>query len=368
MPSVFQLELVANDSDFQVRATFDGDSATANAPKPNVSRLVKTLHDAIVTGSDVRRAESAKTTLLAKAKKLSRAGDNRIIQEVGQELFAFLLRPEIYYLYDRAVTANRPVRFSLLVNTRKLPVPWETLWNPTSKQFLVLDASLPFARSAVTRSTLRSGTRPIRVLIMISAAEELDGRPLARIDDVSEWLAIQKAFEPLIAAGLIELKRVESGNRADLIRHAAEGFDVFHFIGHGDVDKAGEGYLVFTEDGKFGRKVDAVDLRSCLDSTKRRPRLAVLNACNSAAAAGRDLYSNTAKILASQIPAVIGMQFAFSMPAAQMFSQTFYGALAGGYSIQDSLRQSRLLLQGIGPEWVTPVLYLSGEDGALVDG
>jgi CHAT domain-containing protein len=118
-------------------------------------------------------------------------------------------------------------------------------------------------------------------------------------------------------------------------------------------------------DGGYGDKVDAGTLRNILWSERRRLSLVVLNACNSATA-GRDVYGNTARTLAVNIPAVIGMQYPFSSRAAETFSESFYRAVADRFSIQAALRQARLMLQATGPEWITPVLYLGGNDGILV--
>jgi CHAT domain-containing protein len=144
--------------------------------------------------------------------------------------------------------------------------------------------------------------------------------------------------------------------------------DVFHFIGHGDFDKArNEGYLLFKEpDGAGGVPIYASDLRDHL-TVPWGPQLVVLNSCSSAQGAGGNLFSSTAALLSlGRIPAVVAMQFPITDRAAIAFSRSFYRWLGQGATVQRATRLARLSLRGLGPEWVTPVLYLRSPDGRLI--
>ncbi len=64
------------------------------------------------------------------------------------------------------------------------------------------------------------------------------------------------------------------------------------------------------------------------------------------------------------------MQFSISDVAAIAFARGFYTALAYGRGIDEAVRSGRIGILGIGRgtlEWVTPVLYLRGEDAHLFD-
>ena len=109
---------------------------------------------------------------------------------------------------------------------------------------------------------------------------------------------------------------------------------------------------------------------TCSTRPIRRPRLVVLNSCQSGAGGATDLFSGTAAALAhSGIRAVAAMQFSISDSAALAFARGFYAALAHGRGIDEAVRSGRIGILGLGRgtlEWVTPVLYLRG-DARLFD-
>ena len=147
---------------------------------------------------------------------------------------------------------------------------------------------------------------------------------------------------------------------------------VLHFIGHGAYDTdTDEGVLAFV--GRDGRadNVPATALADLLDEAEPTPRLVVLNSCQSGAGGTIDLFSGTAAALAhSGIHAVAAMQFSISDSAAIAFARGFYTALAHGRGIDEAVRSGRIGILGIARgtlEWVTPVLYLRGEDTRLFD-
>jgi hypothetical protein len=64
------------------------------------------------------------------------------------------------------------------------------------------------------------------------------------------------------------------------------------------------------------------------------------------------------------------MQFSISDTAAIEFARGFYAALAHGRGIDEAVRSGRIGILGIpwgALEWVTPVLYLRGEDTRLFE-
>ena len=67
------------------------------------------------------------------------------------------------------------------------------------------------------------------------------------------------------------------------------------------------------------------------------------------------------------IPAVIAMQFEISDPAALVFSQSFYQAIADGLPVDVATVEARraMFAEGNEVEWATPVLYLRSPDGRV---
>jgi len=95
----------------------------------------------------------------------------------------------------------------------------------------------------------------------------------------------------------------------------------------------------------------------------------VLNSCSSGEAGADDLFSSSgAALVHSGVSAVVAMQFAVSDPAAIAFARGLYAAIAHNRSVGEAVRIGRIAIEGTGPhtlEWVTPVLYLRGEDTPL---
>ena len=100
----------------------------------------------------------------------------------------------------------------------------------------------------------------------------------------------------------------------------------------------------------------------------RSLRLVVLNACEGARSARDDPFGGVAQALVRQgIPAVIAMQFEISDPAALVFSQSFYQAIADGLPVDVATLEARraMFAEGNEIEWATPVLYLRSPDGRV---
>jgi dipeptidyl aminopeptidase/acylaminoacyl peptidase len=113
-----------------------------------------------------------------------------------------------------------------------------------------------------------------------------------------------------------------------------------------------------------GRVVDL------LREARPMPRLVVLNSCSGAAGGPSDLFSSTAATLVrGGVTAVAAMQYKISDQAAMMFARGFYSAIARGRGVDDAVSSGRVAILGLGDqtlEWVTPVLYLRGQDSRLL--
>ena len=143
---------------------------------------------------------------------------------------------------------------------------------------------------------------------------------------------------------------------------------MLHFVGHGGYDEdAQDGALAL--EGASGRTwlVTGRDLGMMLQG-HRSLRLVVLNACEGARSARDDPLGGVAQALVRQgIPAVIAMQFEISDPAALVFSQSFYQAIADGLPVDMAMVEARraMFAEGNEVEWATPVLYMRSPDGRV---
>jgi CHAT domain-containing protein len=170
---------------------------------------------------------------------------------------------------------------------------------------------------------------------------------------------------------LIDLQWARAATWADLQAELLGGpWHVVHFIGHGDYfPDRDEGVLALT--GRDGRTdlVGADRFTALLAQADPTPRLVVLNSCSGAAVGATDLFSGTAAALVrGGITAVAAMQYEISDEAAIEFSRGFYTALAHGRGVDQALTSGRVAILATGEhtlEWLTPVLYLRGDQTQL---
>ena len=295
------------------------------------------------------------------------------VQGVGVRLFDATFTGDIRTAYrtSAAVAAERGkgVQIALRLDAPGLAaLPWEALFDSETQAYLCLKEPLvrhvpaPFSPPALTV------TPPLKVLGMISSPAGLPA-----LDVEAERGRLEEALRPHLDSGRVELHWLDdvswTGVHDKLLE---EEWHVLHFIGHGGYDtETDEGVLAFI--GRNGRAdyIPASRLADLLDEAEPTPRLVVLNSCQSGASGTLDLFSGTAAALAhSGIHAVAAMQYSISDDAAIAFARGFYKALAHGRGIDEAVRSGRIGILGLSRgtlEWITPVLYLRGEDTHLFD-
>ncbi len=295
------------------------------------------------------------------------------IQRVGVQLFEATFSGDIGTAYRTSMAVaserGRGVQLALRLTAPGLAaLPWEALFDPDTQTYvcrkepLVRQVPAPYAPPTLTVRP------PLRILAMISSP-----RGLPSLDVGAERERLEGALQHHLEAGRVELHWLDDVSWAGVHDKLLENeWHVLHFIGHGGYDtETDEGVLAFV--GRDGRAdyVTASSLADLLDEAEPTPRLVVLNSCQSGAAGIQDLFSGTAAALAhSGIRAVAAMQFSISDTAAIAFARGFYTSLAHGRTIDEAMRSGRIGILGIGRgtlEWVTPVLYLRGDDARLFD-
>lgn len=295
------------------------------------------------------------------------------VQGVGVRMFEAMFSGDVRTAYrtSAAVAAERGkgVQLALRLNAPGLAaLPWEALFDPETQAYLCLKEPLVRHVPAPHSPPALSITPPLRVLGMISSPGGLPA-----LDVEAERARLEEALRPHLDAGRVELRWLDdvswTGVHDKLLE---EEWHVLHFIGHGGYDtETDEGVLAFV--GRNGRAdyVPASRLADLLDEAEPTPRLVVLNSCQSGASGTLDLFSGTAAALAHNgIHAVAAMQYSISDDAAIAFARGFYKALAHGRGIDEAVRSGRIGILGLSRgtlEWITPVLYLRGEDTHLFD-
>ncbi len=295
------------------------------------------------------------------------------VQDVGVRLFEAIFSGDIRTAYrtSAAVAAERGrgVQIALRLDAPGLAaLPWEALFDSETQAYLCLKEPLVRHVPAPYSPPALSLTPPLRILGMISSPAGLPS-----LDVGAERSRLEDALRPHLDAGRVELHWLDDVSWTGVHDRLLEDeWHVLHFIGHGGYDTVtDEGVLAFV--GRNGRAdlVPASRLADLLDEAEPTPRLVVLNSCQSGASGTVDLFSGTAAALAhSGIHAVAAMQYAISDDAAVAFARGFYKALAHGRGIDEAVRSGRIGILGLSRgtlEWITPVLYLRGEDTRLFD-
>ena len=292
----------------------------------------------------------------------------RLFEAVFQGNVRDLLTASLNQIDDETY---RGLRIRLrLVNTPELNNwPWEYLYHPSLRQFVVLSTQTPLVRYLDLPRPPKSltVTPPLRLLVMIS-----DPKDYSRLNVAGEKDKIAKALNNLAGRGVLKVEWLETATLVELQNRLRklDPVHIFHFIGHGGWDtEKDDGYLLLTDEHGDGRKVDANRLATILGDHKSL-RLAVLNACEGARGSVTDPFAGTAVTLVNLgLPAVLAMQFEISDPAAIQMAQVFYESLADGLPVEGAVAEARKMIfaDGNDVEWGTPVLYLRANDGKLFD-
>jgi len=185
-----------------------------------------------------------------------------------------------------------------------------------------------------------------------------------------ELAEVRGALAALEASGLVKIQIEEHLTQTILQRRLREGFQVWHFIGHGAWSRDGRSGTLQFEDGTGSSKsVSAAELNILLN--RSGIRLIMLDACNSAELTVEPYRSVAPALVRAQIPAVIAMQFTVPQDATRAFAGEFYRALAEGLPIDACVTEGRKAVMnetGLrNPDWGIPVVYTRAPDGKLFD-
>ena len=295
------------------------------------------------------------------------------IQDVGRRLFDAVFQGDVHTAYRTsvAVASERGKGIQLVLRLTApglVALPWETLFDPETGTYLCRKEPLVRRVPARHAPAALAIEPPLRILGMVSSP-----RGLPALDVEAEKALLEDALRPQIDAGRVKISWVEPVTWSAVHdRLLSREWHVIHFIGHGTYDpETDEGLLAFVGNDGRTHNVPASSLADLIDEAEPSPRLVLLNTCSSGTGGRDDLFSGTAGALAhSGIHAVAAMQFEISDRAAIEFSRGFYAALAHGRRIDDAVRSGRIEILGLGQgtlEWVTPVLYLRGDDTRLFD-
>ncbi len=287
----------------------------------------------------------------------------------GGQLFDTLFQGDVRRLYDEARTRQRG-RLDLVL-TSMIPwiaeKPWEFAYDHGRKSFLATEET-HFIRNVLTNvpaDPIMRADGPLRILV-VSAQPVGFGR--LSIDQ--ELAVIQRGFEPLVEAGLVEIETLARATPSMIHGRLTTGkYQVVHFIGHGVYDeKRGEGCLIFVNENGGEYPLGERSVREIFRG--RGLSLVFLNACESGRGGRADFNKGVAQSLVARgLPSLVANQYSVLDSSATSFAQHFYWSLAQGMSLGQSAREARIavnyLLQGEPIDWAVPVVYARDANATL---
>jgi hypothetical protein len=360
--------------DLEVEVTFDeGRGYRVEVTSPSGGECAATVPFPLEERALERRLQGLRLALLSSAANVRRHAlpDERLVQELGAELFEWLFAGDARVLFDSSRQqaaregTDQWLRLVLRIRPPELAaLPWEFLYDTRRDDYLSL--SNPLVRYPEVLEPIRplAVSPPLRILGMVarpSDRSELD------VELEKQWLL--QAVSDLTDDGRVEVTWVPGQTWRELRRAInQQQWHVFHFIGHGGFDReTGEGFIALGEDGGTYRL--AASKLAQLLGPHHSLRLVLLNSCESAQVDNRELFSSTATALMRRgIPAVLAMQYEISDRAAIEFARAFYEAVADGLPVDLGVRDARLAMSLARPnslEWGTPVLYLRPSSGQI---
>lgn len=300
--------------------------------------------------------------------------EEQAVQDFGYALFMALLPGEVRSRYDvsqrEAVRQGAGLRIKLRFQSPEMAaLPWEFIYDPRHGEYVCLSLNTPLVRYLALPHPVRTlrATPPLRILGMTA-----NPQGTGHLNVALEKQRVETALSDLQRDGLVSLTWLEGETWRDLQRAMRHGpWHIFHFIGHGGFDRAGdEGFIVLSDSDGNPHRLRATQLGRLL-ADHNELRLALLNACEGARSSDQDIFSSTAAILVRRgLPAVLAMQYSIADRAAIEFARTFYEALADGMPVDAATTEARQAISiavAQSVEWGIPVLYMRATDGALFD-
>jgi hypothetical protein len=291
------------------------------------------------------------------------------LAELGQILFDALFQGKLKDIYTRSqggLKENQGLRLRFDIDPVLAEVaglPWEFLYDPDQGPLAMLDISIVRYLSQQAANAALAAPLPMKVLVTGAVTPP-------QIDVERELAEVRAALSDLAQTGQVAITVEEHLTRAKLQRRLREGFQIWHFIGHGGLSHDGaSGTLLLEDPTGSAEPISARELGIFLN--RSGVRLIMLDACDSAKLTTDPYRTIAPALIRAQVPAVIAMQFTVPEEATRAFAGEFYRTLAAGFPIDACVTEGRKAVVGAtglrNPDWGIPVVYSRAPDGRLFD-
>ena len=307
--------------------------------------------------------------IIALRSKLASNPSDTATKALGTLLFETLFTGDVLLNFREAAdlveSQGGILRIQLVIEPNELSaLPWELLYDPIWKHFLVLSSNTTLVRYMPTprgQQQLIPLTPPLHILALFSSP--IDAPP---INIAHELHIMEKALQPLIESGLVELSILENATvwgMVDALR--SREVHILYYQGHIGFNSETRASYLLLEDSAGGVFMKGMkELSYTLHRTN--VRLAVINSYGMSA--GTLAYN----LVQYGIPGVVATQELLGDIETINFLQGFSRALAIGLPVDVAVDRGRRAIYFGTPThtptqvfWASPILVVSQLDLAL---
>jgi len=291
--------------------------------------------------------------------------DEAELDRLGQLLFNALFQGPTKEVYTRSQgglleSQGLRIKFNIAASEAEVDaLPWEFLNDPSQGPLALL--GVPVIRY-LPQQTRTPTVAELPLKILLTGAQAPSSADVEReLREVREALSVLGEYAQIT----IEPHLTVTG----LQRRLREGFNVWHFVGHGQFSDDGTTGQLLLEANAGVHPVSAPELAIMLN--RSAVRLVILDSSDGARLATDPFRSLAPALVRAQVPTVIAIQFIAPEQATQVFVRSFYQALVEGFPIDFCMAEGRKAVMnavGLGrPDWGFPVIYTRVPDGKLFE-
>ncbi|NTV63312.1 MAG: CHAT domain-containing protein, partial [Oscillochloris sp.] len=312
--------------------------------------------------------------------------------DLFNRLFSGRLSVAFQQAWATAVSSDHLLRVRLALDPQAPDlhaVPWELLHfddsgGMASARPLATDGRIVFSRyieSETIPESTQINHRPIRLLLVIADPIDLKERwGLVSVGRANEERDFHTRFNPMINAGQLRYDVLPLASSEDLHSAIAQGgitseqptsYDVLLFLGHAAYNQRyGTRLLLEDPTTRHVRLYPAENLVRLMQQLpeRRRPRMVVLVACNTAVVtADRTMGSLATQLISiGGVAAVMAMQRMVEISLARRFTYQLSEHLLRDGLIDVAVNTARRRVYAANDiGWSTPTLYMRSADGRL---
>jgi hypothetical protein len=275
----------------------------------------------------------------------------------GHQLTAALLPRPVQALLSRSLDLIGPsagLRLRLCLDESLVNLPWEYLYRPDAPDpdslagFLALDPRISIVRGAPTTTQTAEASDKVQRLLF---AGMMQGGKSDVQQVRKEFNDISKSLQPI--TDLLSTQFV-TGAGDQIERALEQPVAIFHFAGYTRAEN-GKGFLIREIDPPPFPDCPRLDSETISDLLKKAgTKLAFFSALDSCR------WDFVEPLVRADIPSIIGMYGATTIPGGILFAQKLYEAMAKGLSLDEAVTWARLqvLQAGYTCDWGQFVVYM----------